>query len=192
MFDAISSILPSLSSFLPKKVPHESLCPPDQTTPVFGGSRRALFPSLVFLPYSRILLEWVSLLALLSEISFDPQSLHCENTHHQSTLQMDREFDQCWSTSKEDFLTDNNVNSISIQVILLATESEVNVVDTQDFLLAPVQECAKVAEVKNLLSNTSPEPCSEAFLVYLMCTKNLVAWFRRWRWKLTRRRRKWL
>jgi len=41
-----------------------------------------------------------------------------------------------------------------------------------------VQECAKVAEVKNLLSNTSPEPCSEAFLVSLMCTKNLVAWFK--------------
>ena len=34
------------------------------------------------------------------------------------------------------FLTDNNINSIHLQVILLANEPEVNVVDNHDFLLA--------------------------------------------------------
>jgi len=41
------------------------------------------------------------------------------------------------------------MNSIHLQEILLANEPEVNVVDSQDFLQHPVQECPKVADVKN-------------------------------------------
>ena len=49
------------------------------------------------------------------------------------------------------FLTVNNTNSIHVQVNLLANEPEVNVVDSQDFLLASGARVCKSCDCKKLL-----------------------------------------